>query len=247
MLTITGGSKIKTVRGLMSNIQNKQIPYALSRAMNDTGKVLLVVNRKEMRRNFNAPVPYTLNAFYMKPAKRTNLRMEILRKDAQGKKHYLEVQHEGGRRPQKRVEKLIKNRVAYPGIVGSVIPTSNGGGMTKTGGVNMAEVNRALAGLNASFSTTAYTRNKQRAAESKRAIAKKPSQYFVKSNEGGTKGGIYKRLASRKVKKVFHISDATPSYKPRFPFHPPLIKQTNLYLPKQFKRQFNAALRTMRF
>lgn len=224
----------------------KQVPFAASMALNQTGKMLLMRNRIEMKRNFKAPVPYTLNAFFLRRSSKDNLKAAIERKTAPAGKHYLEVQHEGGRRPQKAVENMIRQRVAYPGIVGAVIPVPGNGGATPTGGIRMPEVQRALAGLNASFSTTAYTRDKQQAAKSKLAQMKKPHQYFVKSNESGTSGGIYKRTGKRAIKKVFHITDAKPTYKPNFPFYEPLRKQAAAFFPNQFSKQLRLALRTAR-
>lgn len=247
MITFSTTGSARSVNRKLNNLMTRQINFAASKALNETGKVLLVANRKEMRKQFENPVRYTLNAFYMKPARHNSLVMSVRRKDKPSGKHYLEVQNKGGKRPSKGVERLIKQRVAYEGIVGAVIPVKGTAAQTKNGGVNMAEVNRALAGLGASFSSTAYTRNKQRAAESKRALQSKPSQYFVKSKEGGASGGIYKRMSNRKVKKMFHITDSMPRYKPNFPFYPPLIKQTKAYFPGQMRRQLRAALRTARF
>lgn len=224
----------------------KQVPFAAMMALNETGKVLLVRNRVEMKRQFKDPVPYTLNAFFMRRSSKANLKVSIERKSAPAGKHYLEVQHRGGVRTQKAVERLVRDRVAYQGIVGGIVPVKGNGGDTPSGGIRMSEINRALAGLNASFSTTAYTRNKQRAAESKLAQMKKPHQYFVKSNESGTSGGIYKRTGKRTIKKIFTITDSLPSYKPNFPFHDPLRKQANAYFPNKFARQFRIALRTAR-
>lgn len=247
MITFSTTGSTKRVSRRLQNLVNRQIPYAASKALNATGNVLLAVNKREMKRNFDNPVPYTINAFYMKPARYNNLRMSVRRKDKPAGKHYLDIQHKGGVRPKKGVERLIAQRVAYSGIVGAVIPVPGNGGATRNGGVSMAEVNRAMAGLGASYSSTAYTRNKQRTAESKRATAKRPSQYFVKSNEGGTKGGIYKRMANRKIKKVFHISDAMPRYNSKFPFYPPLVRNAKSYFPGKMRRELRAAMRTARF
>lgn len=246
MITFSTTGSTKRVSRQLQNLVNRQIPYAASKALNATGNVLLAVNKREMKRNFDNPVPYTINAFYMKPARYNNLRMSVRRKDKPAGKHYLDIQHKGGVRPQKGVERMFRDRVKYKGIVGAIIPVEGNGGATKNGGISMAEMHRAMAGLNASYSSTAYTRNKQRAAESKRALASNARQYFVKSNEGGTRGGVYKRMANRKIKKVFHIRDAMPRYNSKFPFYPPLVRNAKSYFPAKMRRELRTAMRSAR-
>lgn len=240
----TGSARV--IGNRLQKAVRKQIPFAASQALNDTGKTLVSINKREMKRVFDNPVPYTLNAFYLKRAMKADLSVAVRRKDKPAGKHYLDIQKSGGVRPQKAFEKMVQQRVAYPGIVGSVIPIPGNGGVNAKGNVNMGEVNRALAGLNASFSTTAYTRDRQRKAESKRALSKRPTQYFVRANEGGTKGGIFKRTGKRKAKMVFLISDAMPSYRGIYKFDPPLRKHAMSYFPAKFKRRLAAAYRTMR-
>lgn len=247
MITFSTTGSTKNISRRVQNLVNRQIPFAASKALNATGDVLLAVNKREMKRSFESTVPYTLNAFYVKKSRYNNLQMSLRRKDKPAGKHYLDIQHKGGRRPQKGVERLVKERVNYPGIVGSVMPTTNGGGRTKSGGISMAEVHRALAGLGASYSNTAYTRNKQRTAESKRALAKRPSEYFVRANESGTRGGIYKKMANRRVKKVFHIFDYMPNYKSKYPFSPPLLRNAKSYFPTKMRKELRMAMRSARF
>lgn len=243
-VSIQINSNTDRVARKLANLAYKQVPFAASKALNETASVLEKRNRIEMKRTFDKPVRYTLNAFTVKRSNKRKLVAEVRRKDKPAGKHYLEVQQKGGVRPQKAVEKLIDQRVAYPGIVRSVLPVPGNGGATKNGNINMGEVNRALAGLNASFSRTAFTQNKQAQAQARRSQQKRPSQYFVKSNESGTSGGIYKRLGNRRVKKVFHISDSMPNYRPIYKFHPFMMKNARSYFPQQFKRQFRAAMRT---
>lgn len=247
MITFSTTGSTKRVSRKIQNLITRQIPFAASKALNATGDVLLLVNKREMKKNFENPVPYTINAFYKKPARYNNLRMSVRRKDKPAGKHYLGIQHKGGVRPQKGVERMFRDRVKYKGIVGAIIPIKGNGGATSKGGISMAEMHRAMAGLNASYSTTAYTRDKQRAAESKRALAKRPSDYFVKANEGGTKGGVYKRVGKRRIKKVFHIRDAMPYYKENFPFYPPLVRNAKSYFPGKMRRELRTAMRSARF
>jgi hypothetical protein len=72
----------------------KQLPFALSRAINDTAKDVVEAERKEMARAFDRPTPFTLNAFYIKRATKTDLVAEVTSKDRQST--YLPMQAEGG-------------------------------------------------------------------------------------------------------------------------------------------------------
>jgi hypothetical protein len=72
----------------------KQLPYALSRALNDTAKDVQEAERKEMAQAFDRPTPFTLNAFFIKRASKTDLVAEVTSKDRQSA--YLPMQAEGG-------------------------------------------------------------------------------------------------------------------------------------------------------
>ena len=110
----TGSARV--IGNRLQKAVRKQIPFAASQALNDTGKVLVSINKQNMKRTFDRPVPYTLNAFYLKRAMKANLSISVRRKDKPAGKHYLDIQKSGGVRPQKAFEKMVQQRVAYPGI-----------------------------------------------------------------------------------------------------------------------------------
>jgi len=243
-------SNSKKVNAQLANLTMRQIPFAASKALNRTANELKDWNRIQMKRRFDKPVPYTLNAFMVERSNKRKLIAAVRRKDKPSGKHYLEVQAKGGPRPRKGVEKMMDRRIAYNGILRAVVPTSKGNGKTKAGGINMGEVNRALAGLGASYSSNTYTRNKQRAAESRRNLQKKPTQYFVGEPGSGKNqtGGIYKRSAGgKKITKVFHLLDYSPQYQKKLPFKQYMTRQAKLSFPKNLKREMVAAMRTAKF
>lgn len=250
MIAFQFQSDSKKINAKLANLTMRQIPFAASKALNQTAVELKSWNRIQMKRHFDKPVKYTLDAFMVDRSNKRKLIAGVRRKDKPSGKHYLEVQAKGGTRPRKGVEKMMEQRIAYNGILRAVVPTSKGNGKTKAGGINMGEVNRALAGLGSSYSSTAYTRNRQRAAESKRNLQKRPTQYFVGEPGSGKNktGGIYKKSAGgKKVTKVFHLLDYAPSYKKRLPFKEYMTKQAKLSMPKNFRREMRAALRTAKF
>ena len=250
MITFKFDSNSKQINAKLANLAMRQIPFAASKALNQTAVELKSWNRIQMQRRFDKPVKYTLDAFMVDRSNKRKLVAGVRRKDKPSGKHYLEVQAKGGTRPRKGVEKMMEQRIAYNGILRAVVPTSKGNGQTKAGGINMGEVNRAMAGLGSSYSATSYTRDRQRAAESKRNLQKRPSQYFVSEPSSGKNktGGIYKKSAAgKKVTKVFHFLDYSPQYKKKLPFKSYMTKQAKLSFPKNLRREMRAALRTAKF
>jgi len=248
-ISTTGSTR--TINRRLNNLIHKQVPFAASKALNDTGKLLLAVNKREMRKQFDKPVRYTLNAFYMKPARKTDLNMRISRKAKPSGRHYLEIQHEGGPRPRKGVESMLRYSLAYTGDLRAVLPTSR----TKTaaGGMSMARMNEAIAGLQDSkqagrVPSSSYTKAGIIKQADRLAKRKKPVEYFIgyKSSGKSKTDGIYRRTG-KSVKKMFHLLEYQPQYRPNFPFYPPLIRNARSYFPTRMRKQLALAMRTARF
>lgn len=249
----TGSARV--IGNRLQKAVRKQIPFAASQALNDTGKVLLTVNKREMKRVFDNPVPYTLNAFYLKRAMKADLSVAVRRKDKPAGKHYLEIQHTGGVRPRKRFETVVKYHVKYQHDLQSVLPTTIS--KNPRGNASMPRLMEAIAGLSergqASSPTAPYTKNSYQkkidARHKKLTQGKRTSDYFVGYKEDGKNktDGIYRRSPSGKsVRKIFHLLPFQQSYKSRYPFHPRLRKRAMSYFPAEFKRRLAAAYRTMR-
>ena len=222
-----------------------QMPFAASKALNATGNVLLAVNKREMRKQFDKPVPYTMNAFYMKRSTKADLNVRIGRKSKPSGKHYLEVQHSGGTRPRKGIESLLNYSIAYRNDLRAVLPTKRT--TTGAGGISTAQVLQAIAGLGGKMPNEPYTKSRVEKAEARRAAQKNPSQYFIGYKEDGknTTDGIYRRRGKR-VEKMFHLLEYRPKYRENFPFHPPLYRNARSYFPQTFKRELFRAMRTAR-
>lgn len=56
----------------------KQLPFAISKALNDVSLEVVKGERKEMENVFDNPTPYALNSFYIKRATKTNLEAQII-------------------------------------------------------------------------------------------------------------------------------------------------------------------------
>jgi len=245
-ISTTGSTR--SINRRLHNLMHRQIPFAASKALNDTGNVLLAVNKREMRKQFDKPVRYTLNAFRVKYARKNDLNVRLERKSAPAGKHYLEIEHKGGNRPRKGFETMLRASLAgrYTGNLMAVLPTSRT--QTKGGTVSMARVDEAIAGLKAG----APTSQRRAAGVAKQAgrIAqrKSPVDYFIgyKGKGKNKTDGIYKRTG-KGVQKMFHLIDRAPGYNRNFPFYPPLVRKAKQFFPSRMRKQLAMALRTARF
>jgi hypothetical protein len=97
-----------------------QLPYATSLALNRTGNVVLAAQREEMRRSFDRPTPYTLNALFQTKARkdnletRTRIKSPSLAEAGQTEKRYVGVQIFGGDRKDKASERILRQRGLLP-------------------------------------------------------------------------------------------------------------------------------------
>lgn len=99
MLDIT--SNRRAFERSLSDVAQKQLPFALSLAINDTLKDVKKNEEKRMRRVFDRPTPFTQRGLYLRRANKRTLSGEVGVKDIQAE--YLKLQATGGtRRPKRR-------------------------------------------------------------------------------------------------------------------------------------------------
>jgi hypothetical protein len=225
---IKGGSE--KLNQKLSNLVQTQIPFATSKAMNETGKFLIRINKNDMKRKFTNANAYTLNAFHMVPSTKRNLVMTIKRKEKPVGRHYLEVQDKGGLRPRKGIEKRFDYELPYNGIFMAMTPTSRTGGSKNN--ILMSQVDKVSAGINQPYS-------------------KNGVRYFVagphslgKFGGGNKTGGIYRVTGKGKPQKMFHILDHMPRYKKKTDFHGLMNKFASKHMKLMLKKTMKQALRT---
>jgi len=225
---------------------HKQIPFAASQALNDVGKALLDVNKKNMSQTFDRPVPYTMNAFYMRPSNKAHLSMSVLRKQKPAGKHYLDIESSGGIRPRKAIEKMMEFNLPYPGIINTVMPTRHS--TMASGAISTARVMEAIAGVGGTMPNRPSTRvaSQFERAEAKHAARKGGSPYYLVEPRDGKVGGINKRVGKRKVVRVFQFLDRGIAYRPIYKFEEPLRRNALSYFPARMKIRLKQAYVTMR-
>ena len=178
-------------------------------ALNDTAFAVLGENKKLMERVFDRPNPFTLRAFRVQKATREDLTAVVLRKDMAARRHYLEVQSAGGARPQTGLERLMRTRLKYSGLIQSVLPTKNFR-TNRYGNMAPGRVQQMLASVKAQGdrqqNTTATSRAKARG---------KRADYFVPKVGSSLSPGVYERRGKR-IRKMLAFSQSAPRYRARF-------------------------------
>jgi hypothetical protein len=242
MISFNFNSNSKIVNSRLSNMVARQMPFAISKALNDTAKALVVKNKKDMARIFNNPVPFTLNAFYFIPARKYESSVTIKRKDKAVGKHYLEVQQDGGIRPQTGFERALENRLPYGGIVKHATPTS-GAPKNKYGNMSPGFRNQMMSALQLQRDPAANSKKFGRTNKGSR-------EFFVPKPDHplgrGKKAGVYQRYASGKIKKVLNFIDHSLNYRPRLRFDERMqLYGSNMY-PKRLQLALRHAMQTAR-
>lgn len=114
MLEISVRSNIKELSKKLSALAYKQLPFATSRAINDTVQDCRKGFGDATRKAFDNPVARTTNALRYKNSTKRNLTAKVWINDDPGKgiapARYLSAEIMGGTRHQKRFEKALQMR-----------------------------------------------------------------------------------------------------------------------------------------
>ncbi len=237
-------SNTKDVNARLSNMVATQMPFAISKALNETAKTLVAKNKQDMRMIFDNTVPFTLNAFFFKFAKKGQTSVTIRRKDKQVGRHYLEVQEDGGTRPKTRLENLVQTNLATSRHIGMVSFTHHIK-RTKTGAIG-GERNRILSALHLTADKTTHSPIYGRSGKTKRSTG-----YFVPAPTHplaqGKRFGVYRRTQAGNAQKVMNISERQPVYKPKLKFASRLDRYGRKIFPKKMQSALKFAMATAKF
>lgn len=167
----------------------RQVPFALTRALTKTAQDVREAERGAMRGVFDRPTPFTLNALYLRPATKQRLEAEVWLKgdgsrDNQPGSHYLRPQIEGGDRPLKRFEQRLV-RAGYMQASERAVPAS-GANLDAYGNISRGQIVKILSQLK----TAAVQGDFSDATSSRRSRAKRSKEaYFVSRGPGTAFGG----------------------------------------------------------
>jgi hypothetical protein len=166
----------------------KQVAFAMAKAMTDTIKDVRDAEVAEMRKVFLAPTPYTLRSLYIRPATKARLEAVAWLKDSARPTHYLLPQIEGGSRGLKRFEQ----RMVMHGLMRAdqrAVPAA-GAKMDAYGNMSRGQIVQILSQLRTAVVQGDYSN----ASNSKRSRAKRQAMtYFVSHGKGSMRYGYQGR------------------------------------------------------
>ncbi len=235
-------------RGL-SDAQAKQLPYAVSLAVNEVASRARDDLVASLKTTFDRPTPWTLNATYLKLSTKRDLRAglgirEFAPKGTPAWK-YLGPQRDGGARGQKRFERALAatNRAAPFAVPG---PAAR---MDSYGNMSHAQLVQILSGVGA-FSETGYKANatQDSSARKKRLVHagshRKASQFFVAHNKAGRPYAVFELKGKGRVARVLNLLDKAPTYSARWDPGVVVLSSAKASSTGAFERAWARALAT---
>jgi hypothetical protein len=237
------------LKGAVEDHVQSQMPYAISVALNRTGRAVMAAEQKTMRDVFDRPTPYTLNALRLKVATKTKQVAEVSYKDEAFKgtpaTKYLAPQVDGGARSVKRVESLLRARGLLPSDMYTV--PGSGAKLDQFGNFSRGQYSQILAQLQASRD---YAQNETTASRRrKRRNPSKDVRYFVGRPGGGRLPlGVWARyqFAQGYAVRPILMFVRAPHYSKRFPFYETADAMTAATLPGELEAAIAMAVATRR-
>jgi len=175
-----------------TDAMTKQLPFAISRALNDTGFDIRNALNNSTRQYFKDPVPFTQRAFLVNRSNKRNLEVEVYAE--QRRARYLRTLVHGGMRGQKPFELKFLNDASSSIPKGSrLVPAAVR--LTAAGNVSLATIRKI---------------QEQLKSTGKNSV-------FIGTPTGGDRSaGVYQRMAKGRLKPLFVAIDKA-AYRPIFP------------------------------
>lgn len=99
MITISVRDDLTRMTRIMTEMERRQLPFALARALNNTAKAGQADLTRELPRAFDKPTPFTERGIAVRTASKGDLEAEVFVRPIQAR--YLAIQETGGRREPK--------------------------------------------------------------------------------------------------------------------------------------------------
>jgi hypothetical protein len=218
----------KPVERRMTQDARRQLPFAMALTLTTLAKQAQAAEKEEMKRVFDRPTRWTLNAVRIQPATKRSLQSRVFLVEDASKgtaaADYLAPQILGGRREQKRYERRLSRAGVLPRgwvtVPGEAVPRNKYGNVSQGRIVQMLSAARA-------FGESGYDANPTGSARSRRAQGRSGAdRMFVSRGRGMWFGrrqtlpaGIWQRMGrgGRRVRPLLLFVRAA-SYSPRFDF-----------------------------
>lgn len=209
----------RTIQSLiqgLDDLERRHVPWAVADAVNRSAQDVLTNVRSKMAVVFDRPTRFTENAFQILPrATKAKPEATVGERPSVEKRHYLKVEEAGGPRGQTSLEKLLSMKVAWSGLVRSVIPATGSpfeaAKLDRHGNWSTGERNQVLSALGAQRD------NRSNTTKASKNRAKGRASYFVPQH--GLAPGVYRRKRPGDIPvRVLKFSDKTPTYRPTLRF-----------------------------
>ncbi|MFD2754280.1 hypothetical protein [Comamonas terrae] len=221
----------------MRGVPARLIPYATATALTRIAKQAQTEDLpREMRKVFDNPTSYTLNALRIEPATKDKLVARVLVKtkdmtSGNAQESYLLPEVEGGARSSKRME----NALRYAGVLGAaqfVVPGA-AARLDANGNVRGADIRTILAALKG---LRAVSATRSRSGQKLRKGRRLANDLFVGKPRGGDRpDGIWRREGKR-LQPLFIFTNQAPSYRPRLDFDGVVQRVALERFPAQFAK-----------
>lgn len=226
----------------------KQVPFAAARAMTALAQLSVRDLQALMRKNFDRPTPYTLNAFYAKPAKRGDPTASVNSRDFAGKGRpawkYLQTEALGGSRVMKGFEQKL-------GIVSDgqyAVPTASTP-LDAFGNLRRGMLTQILSRLSISGDQSVSIRTSTKLRKRKATVAASGhrGEYFIAHEDGKPTGrplGLYKLVGPGQVVKLLSFQVGAPRYAPRIDVAGSIEATVQKHAPFELAKALTQALAT---
>ena len=228
---------IADIRRWLSEAERKQLPFASALAMTWTAKDIQAEEIVTMKRVFDRPTPYTLNALRVVPARKTTLVAKVEFRDfgaGTPAKRFLNPEVHGGLRSRKAHETQIKSKFNMKGrrfaMPGRDMPRNAFGNIA--GGT----FQKILSQLKAQRDPA------QNASGSAKSKGKRKKQGFFIPRKGRLSHVVFERKGDA-VKPAL-VFTKPPRYPKRFPFYEVAGQVLRERLDANFERAFRQAMAT---
>ncbi|SFI75308.1 hypothetical protein [Nitrosomonas sp. Nm34] len=234
----------------MTTLQMKQIPFAMSLAINRTAKKIKEAQEREIKDVFDRPTPYIQNSVFLKPSTKNDLTAIVGIKDQSVKavppSKILSAEIVGGERRLKRYEKALRAVGALP--PGYVATPGKGATFDAYGNISKGQIEKILAYFKA-FPEAGYKANStaESMARLRRGTRNRVGiSYFVgRPANGRLPLGIYQRSHASA-----RFSGPVMPLRPILIFIPTALYEATLdfrfvaenIIKKEFDSEFNKAL-----
>lgn len=233
------------------DIEQKQMPYALMLALNDTVKGARKAVQTEIGKSFDRPTPYARRGVVYEQASKTDLEARVV---ISGHKsngglpaaYFLGPQVDGGKRSLKAFEVQLQRLGLLPS--GHVVVPAERVKLDRYGNVSQGQLNRIMSRLQIDYRGAGATRvASTRKGRAKNTRGSRSGFYFVPRPGSHLAPGVWFEAGfpKRAIYPVLMFVKQG-SYAKRLPFDETVAKHAAINMPKNFERAWSRAMRTAR-